>query len=85
MSSAGSSSPAKATASSDSTHVLKPEYPSAIPADAQVVVPLPVESYPEWTTDHARFTGKLRCFPDLVSLPDSQEYPAYYAAAADTI
>jgi hypothetical protein len=68
-----------------STHVPTPEYPSAIPADAQVVVPLPVESYPEWTTDLARFNDKLRCFAELISLPDPQEYPAYYAAAADTI
>jgi hypothetical protein len=81
MSSAGSSSPAKATASSvrPSTHVPKPEYPSAIPTDAQVAVPPPVESHPEQTT------GKLRCFPELISLSDPQKYPAYYAAAVDTI
>jgi hypothetical protein len=89
MSSAGSLSPAKAAASSDdmrpSTHVPKPEYPSAIPADAQAAVSVLVESYPEWTTDHARFNGKLRYFPELISLPDPQEHPAYYAATADTV
>jgi hypothetical protein len=83
MSTTVASVPARSNASRREIPTL--DYPSTIPDGAQVVVPAPVESYPEWTTDHHRFDGKSPTFSEIISLRDPLEHPAYYAAAADTI
>jgi hypothetical protein len=83
MSSTVVTGPVKSTASR--REIPTPDYLSTIPDGAQVVVPAPVECYPEWTTDRHRFDGKPPTFPETISLPNLLEQPAYYAAAVDTI
>ncbi|KAH9864184.1 hypothetical protein J1614_010118 [Plenodomus biglobosus] len=52
---------------------------------ARVTVPMPRETVPIWTEDITVFFDAPRSFTSLMTLPNPQEDPAFYAAACDTI